>query len=62
MTGKFCCYKKYADLVQENENEEFLSGLPFRKFKDQGMILYANGYSGAIEVANSTFTSNMAYI
>ena len=51
-----------ADSTAENSSEEFLAGLAFRKFKDQGMILYANGYSGAIEVANSTFTSNMAYI
>lgn len=51
-----------SDDTSTNTVESFLDEIDFRKFREQGMILNTNGYSGAIEVANSTFTSNIAYI
>lgn len=45
-----------------NTADSFVSDLSFRTFQDQGLILNTNGFSGTIEVANSTFTANIAYI
>ena len=51
-----------TDQIKQNENDDFVSSIEFRKFRDQGLILNTNGYRGSIEVKDSTFTNNMAYI
>ena len=36
------------DSTEENTQEEFVNSVSFKKFKDQGLILNTNGYSGSI--------------
>ena len=46
----------------QNSNQRFISEIDWRRFQDQGLILNTNGYSGQIEVKDSEFRANIAYI
>ena len=50
------------DDITQNSDQRFISDIDWRRFQDQGLILNTNGYSGQIEVKDSEFRANIAYI
>jgi len=53
---------RLKDASTLTSNEKFASGINFRRFMDQGLILNLKGYSGTVFVKENTFSKNMAYI